>query len=112
MCSMFALLALPWVRKCLEGTLVLAAVAAVACALYDRGVQAGQRAEASSEVHASKTDLDRIQSSFAQQLRSANTAADKYHDMVVVLLQQARQSASKAQAAFTISSNRRTSSEP
>jgi len=96
---MFALLALPWVRKCLEGTLVLAAIAAIAYALYDKGVHAGQRAEASSQVQAQKTEFDRIESTFAQQLSAANTTADKYRDLIGVLLQQAQQSASKAQVA-------------
>ena len=96
---MFTLLALPWVRKCLEGALVLAALAAIAYALYDRGVHAEQRAEASSQVQASKTEFDRIESTFAQQLSAASATADKYHDLVAVLLQQAQQSASKAQEA-------------
>ncbi len=96
---MFALLALPWVRKCLEGALVLAAIAAIAYALYDKGVHAGQRAEASSQVQAQKTEFDRIESTFAQQLSAANTTADKYRDLVGVLLQQAQKSASTAQVA-------------
>jgi Tfp pilus assembly protein PilE len=82
------LLALLWVRKCLEGALILAALAAIAYALYDRGVHAEQRAEASSQVQASKTEFDRIESTFAQQLSDASATADKYHDLVAVLLQE------------------------
>jgi Tfp pilus assembly protein PilE len=96
---MFALLALPWVRKCLEGVLVLSALAAIAYALYDTGVHAEQRAEASSQVQGSKSEFERIESTFAQQVSAANATADKYHDLVTVLLQQAQRSASKAQAA-------------
>jgi Tfp pilus assembly protein PilE len=95
----FALLALPWVRKCLEAILVLGAIAAIAYGLYDRGVHAGQRTEASSQVQAAKSQFDQIESTFAQQLSAANATTDKYHDLVAVLLQQAQQSAGKAQTA-------------
>jgi Tfp pilus assembly protein PilE len=94
----FSLLALPWVRKCLEAALVVGALAAIAYSLYDKGLHAGQRAEASNQVESSKTQFDRIESTFAQQISAANTTADKYHDLVAVLLQQAQQSAQKAQA--------------
>src|ERR1700730_8614627 len=78
---------------------VLVSLAAVTWAIYDRGVQAGRRDEASSQVRASKTEFERIESAFAQQLSAANSTADKYHDVVAALLQQAQQLAGKAQAA-------------
>ena len=95
---MFALLALPWVRKCLEALLVFGAIAAIAYAIYDRGLHAGQRAEASSQVAAEKSQFETLQSAFAQQLSAANATADKYHDLVAVLLQQAQRSADQARA--------------
>jgi Tfp pilus assembly protein PilE len=97
---MFALLSLPWVRKCLEGALVLAAIGAIAYALYDKGVHAGQRAEASAQIQETKAEFDRIEGTFNQQLSAANATAEKYRDLVNVLLQQAQQSAAKAQAAL------------
>jgi len=96
-----SLLALPWVRKCLEALLILGAIAAVVYAVYDKGLHAGQHQEASNEVQSSKSQFDRLESTFTQQLSAANAAADKYHDLVGILLQQAQQSAAKAQASAT-----------
>src|SRR5579862_3022594 len=91
-----SLLALPWVRKCLEALLLLGAIAAVVYAVYDKGLHAGQHQEASNEVQSSKSQFDRLESTFTQQLSAANATADKYHDLVGILLQQAQQSAAKA----------------
>ena len=95
---MFALLALPWARKCLEALLVLGAIAAIVYAVYDKGLHAGQRAEASNQVEVAKSQFETLQSTFAQQLSAANVTADKYHDLVAVLLQQAQQSGDRARA--------------
>ena len=96
--GVITLLALPWVRKCLEALLLLGAIAAIAYAVYDKGLQAGQHEEASNEVQSSKSQFDRLESAFTQQLNVANATTDKYHDLVAVMLQQAQQSAAKAQA--------------
>jgi Tfp pilus assembly protein PilE len=79
--------------------ILVVAITAIAYGLYDKGIHAGQRAEASSQVQASKTEFERIETTFNAQLSAANTAADKYQQMVSALVQQAQQSAGKAQAA-------------
>lgn len=98
---MIALLALPWVRKVLEAALILGAISAIAYSLYEKGVNAGQRAEATSQVQTTKAEFERIESTVQQQLSAQGAAVEQYRQLVVTLIEKAGNSGRQAQAAAT-----------
>ena len=96
---MFELLSIAWVRKALEVGLVVVAIAGGLYAIYRKGLDAGHAAEASSQVQASKAELQRVESTFQQQLTAQSATVDQERALVTSLLAQVGKASGQAQAA-------------
>jgi hypothetical protein len=96
---MLELLSIAWVRKGIEVALIVAAIAGGLYALYRKGEDAGKATEASSQVQASKAELERVESTFQQQLTAQAATVDQERAIVASLLAQFGKLGSQAQAA-------------
>ena len=91
---MWALFALPWVRKLAGFLLLLAAIGAAVLGVYHAGRRAGSQAEAGKEVEAAKAQFVELKTNFQQQL-------DAGHQRETELRQMAQNFANLAAAAQT-----------
>lgn len=96
---MFELLAIPWVRKAAEILLVAVAIGCALYALYDKGRHAGEASEAAAQVQASKAELQRVETTFQEELSAQSATVDQERALVASLLAQVSKASSQAQAA-------------
>lgn len=96
---MFELLGIPWVRKAAELLLVLVAIAGALYALYRKGEDRGKASEAAAQVEASKAELQRVETTFQQELTAQSATVDQQRALVASLLAQVSKASSQAQAA-------------
>jgi hypothetical protein len=94
---MWALLALPWVRKIGEGVLLLAALAAVVDWIYRSGRTAGVQEETGKQTEANRAQFEQIRTQFQQQLDAGRAREEQLSQMATKFADLATAAATRVQ---------------
>jgi len=99
MTMILELLAMPLARRILGAALVLAALAAIAFAIYHAGTHAGAAAEASRQVAAGKASFERIEADVRGRLDAASAREEQLATLVDKLKSDSAVASGRAAAA-------------
>lgn len=101
---MWALFALPWFRKLAGAALILAAIAAIAFAIYHAGLHEGARTESGKETEAARPQFEQLQANFQAAVTAGQQREERLAQLAMKFADVAAQASTRTDAARAASS--------